>query len=192
MPRARQAAERPEERIGAGADQIVEDEAGALVDDCGDHLIDLGVADGEIAFGEHGATARSQCLPEDAVVFPGPDVIRADAEGTRTEAGCQVVDEWQHVLVRRGAGVDDIIGALRSLVVRGIPQQSVELLEARDHLLAARRGVAADHMSDAGAEQLEAERAIAREVAGRIHDHRLERNIATARIDLAKGEQRPI
>src|SRR3954465_14922241 len=75
--------ERSEEGVGAGADQIVEDEVRPLIDDRRNDLVDLGIPDREIALGEHGAAARYQRLAEDAVVLPGPDVVGADAEGAR-------------------------------------------------------------------------------------------------------------
>src|SRR6266852_8620838 len=76
--------------------------------------------------------------------------------------------------------------------MRRIPEQPVELLEARNDLLPARGRIAADHLADAGAEQFETERAVACEIARWIDHDRFERHRPGGFRDFAKGEQRAV
>jgi hypothetical protein len=82
---AARGAEGSEEGVSARADQVIEDKVGALVENCRNHLIEFGIADGQISLGDHGAAPRGQRLAEDAVVFPSPDVDGADAERTGSD-----------------------------------------------------------------------------------------------------------
>src|SRR4029453_13508314 len=56
--------------------------------------------------------------------------------------------EIVELLVRHGAGVEAVLGALLGLVKRGIEQNAVVLLEDRQTGLARGRGVAAEHGHD--------------------------------------------
>ena len=60
----------------------------------------------------------------------------------------QVVDGGDRLLVRRGAGVEHVALALLALVLHGIEQDVVQLLEHRQHGLARHRGPAAEHGGD--------------------------------------------
>ena len=60
----------------------------------------------------------------------------------------QPLDGGQDLLVRRGPGVDDVLGALVALVLHRVEEQAVVLLEDRQHVLAADRGPAAEDRRD--------------------------------------------
>ena len=87
----------------------------------------------------------------------------------------QVFDRRDRLLVRRGAGVEHVARALLALVLDGVEQQSVELLEDRQHRLAGHRGPAAEHHVDLVLlEQLTGLLGEQRPVGGRVDDHRLD------------------
>jgi hypothetical protein len=60
----------------------------------------------------------------------------------------QVVDRRDRLLVRSGAGVEHVTLALLTLVLDRVEQQAVQLLEHRQHRLAADRGPATEHRGD--------------------------------------------
>ncbi len=60
----------------------------------------------------------------------------------------QIVDSGDRLLVRRGTGVEHVALALLALVLNGIEQDVVQLLEHREHGLARHRGPAAEHDRD--------------------------------------------
>ena len=73
------------------------------------------------------------------------------------------------MLVRRRAGVDDIVATLESLVMRRVPEQPVHFFECGDDLLAARGGVTPDDVLDRFvAEQVFAADPILVEIASRV------------------------
>ena len=87
----------------------------------------------------------------------------------------QVVDRRDRLLVRRGAGVEDVALALLALVLHRVEQDRVQLLEHRQHRLAADAGPAAeDHVDLLAVDQLAGELGEARPVGRRIDHHRLE------------------
>jgi hypothetical protein len=100
----------------------------------------------------------------------------------------QILYQRQDVLVWRGAGVDDIGGALEPFVMRGVPQHGVVLFEQRDHFLARRRGVAADHVADVALQQPGRERGVLRKVTAGIEDGRFKANAERRGIDFVGGE----
>ena len=91
------------------------------------------------------------------------------------------------MLVRRGTGVDDILGGLETLVVRRVPQQGVGFLEKRENFLSARRRVAPDHVPQAlRLQQVPRSADVACKLAGRVDLDRNDRHGAVLlRIDLA-------
>ena len=96
----------------------------------------------------HNRAVCSQKLAHDAIGFARIDVVRAD----EVEAAAVIVDQeaakGEAVLVRGGAGVDDVRRGLEALVQGRIPEQAIEPLDDRQHGLAARRGVAAEDGGD--------------------------------------------
>ena len=60
----------------------------------------------------------------------------------------QIVDSRDRLLVRRGAGVEDVVFGLFAFVLHRIEQDRVELLEHRQHGLARHRRPAAEHHGD--------------------------------------------
>ena len=87
----------------------------------------------------------------------------------------QVFDGRDRLLVRRGAGVEDVLRAFLALVLHRVEQQAVQLLEHRQHRFARHRGPAAEHrrdlvLGDQFARLLGEERP----VRGRVDDHRLD------------------
>ena len=66
------------------------------------------------------------------------------------------------------------------------------LLEQRDDFLAARRGVAADHVADAALQQLVGQGRILRKHTAGIDDHGIDAEIHVGSIDLIDGEQRAV
>ena len=60
----------------------------------------------------------------------------------------QIVDRGNGLLVRRGAGVEDVLGALLALVLDGIEEQRIQLLEDRQHGFPRHRGPAAERRRD--------------------------------------------
>ncbi len=60
----------------------------------------------------------------------------------------QVVDRGDRLLVRRRAGVEHVALALFALVLHGVEQDRVQLLEHRQHGFARHRGPAAEHDGD--------------------------------------------
>ena len=60
----------------------------------------------------------------------------------------QVIDSRDRLLVRRGAGVEDVAAALLAFVLHRIEQEAVELLENRQHRFARHRSPAAEHRRD--------------------------------------------
>ena len=74
------------------------------------------------------------------------DVVRSDDEELLLAEGLDDPgDEVRELLVRHGAGVDDVLRALEAFVIGRIEVHGVALLEHRQHRLAARRGVGAEH-----------------------------------------------
>ena len=51
-----------------------------------DHLAEIGLAHREATLGHHAAGGRKP-LPQDAVVFPGSDIVRAPRPGKRGSPG---------------------------------------------------------------------------------------------------------
>ena len=87
----------------------------------------------------------------------------------------QVVDGRNRLLVRRGAGVDDVLRRLLTLVLHRVEQQAVVLLEDRqDRLPRHRRPAAEDHRHLVLLEQLARLLGEERPVGRRIDDDRLE------------------
>ena len=74
------------------------------------------------------------------------DVVRADDEEfLLAQRLDDPGDEIRELLVRNGAGIDDVLGALESFVIGRIEIQIVALLEHRQNGLAARRGIGSEH-----------------------------------------------
>ena len=87
----------------------------------------------------------------------------------------QVVDGGDRLLVGRGAGVEHVALALLALVLHGVEQDRVQLLEDRQHGLARHRGPAAEHGRDLLlGDQLARLLGEQRPVGGRIDDDGLE------------------
>ncbi len=87
----------------------------------------------------------------------------------------EVVDGGDRLLVGRGAGVEHVALGFLALVLHGIEQDRVELLEHRQNGLARHRGPAAEHDRDLVLlDQLLGLLGEQRPVRGRIDDHRLE------------------
>ena len=87
----------------------------------------------------------------------------------------QVVDRRDGLLIGRRPGVEDVLRGLLTLVLNGVEEQAVELLEHRQHGLARDRGPAAEHRRDLLLlDQLAGLLGEQRPVGGRVHDHRLE------------------
>ena len=57
----------------------------------------------------------------------------------------EVFDRGDRLLIGRGAGIEDVVGALLALILHGIEEQAVQLLEHRQHRFARHRGPAAEH-----------------------------------------------
>ena len=181
MPRLRAGgAQIAKELIGGLADQRVEDEGRARGEDRVDRPGRTPCSRREIPLGDDRAAVGANRLAQDPVVLPRPDVVGADAESLRADVGQQIFDERQQMLVRDRAGVDDVARAFEALVVRRIPEERVRLLEQRNDLFAARRGVAPDHMADAAREHVRGHRGIARVVSSGIGDDRINLEIRDA------------
>ena len=87
----------------------------------------------------------------------------------------QVVDRRNRLLVRRGAGVDHVLGRLFALVLHRVEEQAVVLLEHRQHRFPGHRRPAAEDDRDLVLlEQLARLLREERPVRGRIDDDRLE------------------
>ena len=87
----------------------------------------------------------------------------------------QVFDRRDRLLVRRGAGIEDVSAALLALVLHRIEQEAVQLLEYRQYRFARHRGPAAEHRRDfVLRQQLPRLFGKKRPVRGRVDDHRLD------------------
>src|ERR1700722_8291879 len=74
------------------------------------------------------------------------DVVRADNEEfLLAQRLDDPGDEVRELLVRNGAGVDDVLGAFEPFIIGGIEIQIVTLFEYRKDSLAARRGIGSEH-----------------------------------------------
>ena len=60
----------------------------------------------------------------------------------------QVIDCGDGLLVRRGAGVDDVLGRLFAFVLNGVKEQAVVLFENRQHRFSGDRGPAPEDHGD--------------------------------------------
>ena len=137
-------AKRPEKFIGRYADQRVEHKVRTEVENLVDDRGEISLADCEVALRQHCPACSYDCLAHDFIVFPGPDVIRANAKSAPAAVLQDMFGKRHDMLVRRGPGVDDVLAALETFVMRWVPQQSVVFFEEGQNLLAARRSVAAD------------------------------------------------
>ncbi len=87
----------------------------------------------------------------------------------------QVIDGRDRLLVRRGAGVEDVALGLLAFVLHRIEQDRVQFLEHRQHRLARHRGPAAEHDRDLVlGDQLARLFGEQRPVGGRIDHHGFE------------------
>ena len=87
----------------------------------------------------------------------------------------QIVDRRDRLLVGRRAGVEHVALALLALVLHGVEEDAVELLEHRQHGLAGHRGPAAEHGRHlVRGDQLARLLGEQRPVGGRVDDHGLE------------------
>ena len=136
--------------------------------------------------------------PEDLVGGAGIDVVGAEQEEARRAAallGHQILDRGDRLLIRRRARVEDVLRELLALVLDGIEEEPVQLLEDRQHGLAGnRRPAAEDHRHLVLGEELACLLREQRPVRGRIHHHRLELlpQHAALGVDLRDGHQRRV
>ena len=89
-------------------------------------------------------------LARDAIGFPGPDIVRSDAEEMVRYVVEHITHERQDVMIRRRPDIHDVIRAFKAFVACRIPQQTIGAFDDREYLLARRRRIAADDMFDAG------------------------------------------
>ncbi len=126
------------------------------------------------------------------------DVIGAQQEealGAAAILAHQVFHRRDGLLVRRGAGVEDVRRELFAFVLHGIEQQAVEFFIDRQHGLARHAGPAAEgHRDLVLGEQLAALLGEQRPVRGRVDHHRLEllAEHAAVGVDLVDGHQRHV
>ncbi len=152
--------------------------AGAQRHDVGDDLGPVGVAEGRVV--DEDVFLRDagvlEVLLEDVVGGPRIDVVGAEQrEELHADLLEEVVDRRDRLLVRRGAGVEDVLRALLALVLDGVEEQAVQLLDHRQDGLAADGGpVAEDHVDVVDGEQLARLLGEERPVRRWIDDHRLE------------------
>ncbi len=111
-------------------------------------MVDRGLAKFQQAFGKDAAAGAGHDLTNDAVHFPGPDIIGPDAEHVAGDVIQHMPYQRHHVLVGRGADINHIVAALKALISRRMPEQPLGALDDRNDLLARGRGVAADDMID--------------------------------------------
>ena len=140
----RRLVQRAHEDIAGFTDQGIEHRRRLPLDDFLDDVIDRGLAELEQALGENAAAGAGDDFPDYPVGFPGPDVVGADAEHVARNVIEHVPHQRHDRVVRRGADIDDVVAALKSLVARRMPEQSLGAFDDRDYLLARGRGVAAD------------------------------------------------
>ncbi len=103
-----------------------------------------GVFQWQVVFTQLAATPLVKQVAHQPVGFVGIDVLRADHQHATAEVIEHVAAQWHRVVVRRGAGVDDVARILEALVVHRIEQQSVVTFDDRQYGLACRRGVATE------------------------------------------------
>ena len=179
-----------QELIGRLADQRVEDERRARGEDRLDDLAELGAANREIALGDNSSAVRRRSPRAGSDCSPRP---RYSLSRRRTPSAPTRLSRYSTSGSRcwfgDGAGVDDVVRALEALIVRGIPEQRVGLLEAGNDLLAAGRGVAADDVLDAAGQHLRGHRRIARKLPRGIGDDWLELDVAVLGLRLGDGEK---
>ena len=130
---------------------------------------------------------------EDLVGGARIDIVGAGehpALGAAAVVAHQIVDGGDRLLVRRGAGVEDVALGFLALVLHGVEEEVVEFLEHRQHGLARHRGPAAE---DGGAlilrDQLARLLGEQRPVRGGIDHHGLERPAEHAALGVLLGDQ---
>ncbi|MDT4818495.1 hypothetical protein FQZ97_515890 [compost metagenome] len=193
---------------------LVERHVGVAVDG-GDHrglaaggeLLDVGDDGLVVAVAERGVDLLDvlvgdalavQEAAQDLVGGARVDVVGAEQEealGGAAVLAHQVLHRRDGLLVRRGAGVEDVRRQLFALVLHRVEQQAVELLEHRQHGFARHAGPAAEHHVDLVlAQQLAGLLGEQRPVGGRIDHHRLELLAVDPAlgVDLVDGHQRHV
>lgn len=113
---------------------------------------------------------------EDVVRRARIDVVGAE-QGEFLDAQFleEIVHRRNRLLVRRGTGVEDVLRALLALILHRVEQEAVQLLDHRQHRLAADRGPAAeDHVDIVHGQQFARLLGEERPVGGGVHHHRLE------------------
>ncbi|KAG7666537.1 hypothetical protein KSW81_003256 [Nannochloris sp. 'desiccata'] len=123
--------------IGGRAYEVVEDEVRSLFTDLTDQVIDILIADRHVAFAHDATAGTGENVPRDAVRLPAPDVVGAGQKGARAKTWNDVVQQRHQMLVGTGCHVDQVLRNLETLVNARVPQKRIELLDDRDHLLAA-------------------------------------------------------
>ncbi len=145
-----------------------------------------------------GDALRVQEVAQDLVGRARVDVVGAEehpALGVAALLAHQVLDGRDRLLVGRRARVEDVPGRLFALVLHGVEEQAVQLLEDRQHRLARDRGPAAEGHGDLLVlDQVARLLGEQRPVRGRVDDHRLELapEHAARLVDLLDGHQRDV
>ncbi len=152
---------------------------GEALDLADDGLVVL-VIEGRVLLrdGVRGNALGEQERAQDLVGGAREDVVGAEQVELLVAAALlrhQVLRRRNQLLVRRGPGVEDVLRALLALVLHGIEEQAVVVLEHRQHRLAAHRGPAAEGHRHLVLEQ-ELLRLLREEipVRGGVHHHGLD------------------
>ena len=146
----------------------------------GDDGLPVGVTEGRVVLHDVGVgdALGVQEGPQDLVGRARIDVVGAEqheALGPAAVLAHQVLDRGDRLLVRRGAGVEDVAGTLLALVLHRVEEQAVQLLEDRQDRLARDRGPAAEDGGDLLLlQQLARLLGEERPVGGRIDHHGLD------------------
>src|SRR5690606_28450373 len=118
--------------------------------DLGDDVLPIGVTEGGVV--DHnvgfGNPLVLQVGFENLVGGAGVDIVGArQYPALHTHLVHQVIHRGNGLLVGGGAGIEDILGGLFTLVLHRVEHQAVEFFDHRQHGLAGHRGPAAeDHI----------------------------------------------
>ncbi len=136
-------------------------------------MTERGVVDHDVVLGD---ALGLQVGLEDLVGGARVDVVGAgEHEALNAQVVEQVVHRRDRLLVRRGAGVEDVLGGLLAFVLHRVEQQAVEFFHHRQHGFTRHRGPAAeDHVDLVLGDQLAGFLREQRPVGGGIHHHRLQ------------------
>src|SRR5882757_10744644 len=117
--------ERAHEGVAGFSDQRVEHDWRPSIDDLLDDVVHGGLAEFQQTFAENTAARAGHDLANDAVHFPGPDIVRPDAEHVAGDVIQHMPYQRHDVLVGCGPDIDDVVAAFEPFVSGRMPEQTL-------------------------------------------------------------------